>query len=818
MLTEDVLDRARRRLIEPAFAAAVGRLRADVQADLARPILVPPPDRPAGYYHDYFCPQHGVQLAFDWHAPRAHRCPVDGAVYRGEPYDRSWWWFVNHAHSQAAFRLALAWRLAGDRTCLDRLGAIFSAYAAHYPQAGWPADDPRPRQGKVAFHALDEAVWLIPLAWAYALARPALPDGARRDVEARLLQPAAEHIVAQRWPQVHNYMCWLNAAIAAAGALLDRADLVSLAVDGPYGFHQQIRQGVLADGTWWENTASYHFYTLAAFLALIRSLPDATPAGVRSGGEPDATGLRRHPQIRSMFVAPLRWAYPDLSLPALNDCWYHSSLVGEVGHGIPPAAAFYEIAAGWYRDSAFGHILAANYGQANRPRDSLEALLFGPDDVAAAASEQPRRLPQLLAASTDIAELGVAVMRHPNPSSSRNRTDSSAVQTGARGTQTHTSTDPRTFALLKYGPHGGGHGHPDKLGLVFFASGERLSPDLGTPGYGIGLNDAWYRHTLSHNTVLIEGQPQPPAKGRLISFEPLSTAQRRRASDASGAPGAYGVIDAEVEWPRDYTAPLPGSREAATNPKVPDAYDGVRLRRRLLFRPNYFLDIFSVSCPSARQIEWAYHNLGSPTVILGSPSVILDSPSVILSGAKDLEAAAELRRSAQANSGPPPTHSRPGAAPESSVAGLPDFVHVRQVLPDAQDSLVAFTTGGAGLRLWLAGMGARRADPAATDLAPDRRDCTIIADAPANPASESMALLLRRCRAQQVVFAAVFEPHAGRPSVRAVTWQMADGTLTCRLQTRRREETWQIRLFATASRRSPGSGERLLSRHAFRYG
>ena len=80
LLGEALLDRAKARLTQPAFCAAAARLRRELEGDLARPVLVPAPDRPAGYYHDYFCPEHGVQLEFEWDAPRAHRCPVDGAV------------------------------------------------------------------------------------------------------------------------------------------------------------------------------------------------------------------------------------------------------------------------------------------------------------------------------------------------------------------------------------------------------------------------------------------------------------------------------------------------------------------------------------------------------------------------------------------------------------------------------------------------------------------------------------------------------------------------------------------------------------------
>src|SRR5690606_20255686 len=76
-----------------------------------------------------------------------------------------------------------------------------------------------------------------------------------------------------------------------------------------------------------------------------------------------------------------------------------------------------------------------------------------------------------------------------------------------------------THLLVKYGPHGGGHGHPDKLALELWGYGQALSPDLGTPGYGIPMNNSWYRHTLSHNAVLLNSQSQPPATGKLRHFQ-----------------------------------------------------------------------------------------------------------------------------------------------------------------------------------------------------------------------------------------------------------------------------------------------------------
>ena len=56
--------RSRNREYEPSCA----KLREEARAFLASPM--DPPDQQAGFYHDYFCPQHGVELLFDPARPR----------------------------------------------------------------------------------------------------------------------------------------------------------------------------------------------------------------------------------------------------------------------------------------------------------------------------------------------------------------------------------------------------------------------------------------------------------------------------------------------------------------------------------------------------------------------------------------------------------------------------------------------------------------------------------------------------------------------------------------------------------------------------
>jgi len=75
-----------------------------------------------------------------------------------------------------------------------------------------------------------------------------------------------------------------------------------------------------------------------------------------------------------------------------------------------------------------------------------------------------------------------------------------------------------TWLCLKYGPHGGGHGHPDKNNFILYARGQIVAPDAGTHAYGSPLHGAWDKTTLAHNTLTVDEVSQAPATGKCLAF------------------------------------------------------------------------------------------------------------------------------------------------------------------------------------------------------------------------------------------------------------------------------------------------------------
>ena len=72
---------------------------------------------------------------------------------------------------------------------------------------------------------------------------------------------------------------------------------------------------------------------------------------------------------------------------------------------------------------------------------------------------------------------------------------------------------------MRFGMHGGGHGHPDKLNLVTWGSGRTWGIDAASINYGVPLHKEWYRSTIAHSTVSVDGGLQAEKDGRSIEWK-----------------------------------------------------------------------------------------------------------------------------------------------------------------------------------------------------------------------------------------------------------------------------------------------------------
>jgi hypothetical protein len=448
-----------------AWAAEWKNIQSRFDARLQEKIELPP--RGSNWGHWYVCPKHGARLStgkqtgqWQWE----HICPVDQESVKSDPaqperdFDGCVLAGIHDRYARDVQTAGILYQVTGDDRYLKRGRDILLAYADRY--LSYPLHtikgEPKIGGGRLSPQTLDESVWLIPAVQGADLLWDKLSDADRKIIAEKLLLPAARDVILPHHLSIHNIQCWKNSAVGLTGFLLGDTSLIQAAIDDPdRGYRVQMAKGVQSDGVWHEGAWGYHLYTMSAVWPLVEA---ARNCDINLYGDP----------FRKMFEAPVQLAMPNLMLPAFND-----STETDVHNPL------YELAYARYQDPVD---LAALAGQS---RSNNYGLWFGVD---ALPSDQAIPL-----GSRNATASGYAILQRGN---------------GVRA----------TWLCLKYGPHGGGHGHPDKNNFVLYSRGQVLFPDPGTRPYGSPLHGEWDRVTLAHNTLVVDEISQRPATGRSLAF------------------------------------------------------------------------------------------------------------------------------------------------------------------------------------------------------------------------------------------------------------------------------------------------------------
>ena len=503
----------------PAWKARFDALKAGCDAWLTQTPTYP--DRGSQWWHWYTCKKCGASLRTK--SPTEHVCPDCGADYTGWPYDDV---ILANQHSRLANAirdLGLMYALTKTPAYADKCREILFGYAERYLK--YPLHDingkPLKGGGHVGPQSLDEAVWLIPVAQGFDCIYDALSEADRKTIADQLLLPAANLIHDHQWG-IHNICCWHDSAYGLVGITLGEARLARDAIEGPKGFRAQIAKGVTDDGFWYENAWGYHFYTMSALTPLAEA---ARRVGIDLYS----------PRYKSMYDAPLQFMSGSGELPSFADSHRMNVLV-------PGNAWLYETAFARWHDARYTEILKADQ------RRSLEAFLVGADQRSLADAN-------LSLTSHVFASAGFAILR------------SSSTGNPNRAL-------PDNYVAVHYGPHGGGHGHPDKLSFVFYGHNQLLGTDPGCIAYGNPAHGEYYRQTLAHNTVLVDHKSQRECTGTLV---------------CSALADNAGFVTCLAD----------------------KAYFGVRLQRTIALIGDTLLDLTAAESDSEHCYELAYHSLGT---------------------------------------------------------------------------------------------------------------------------------------------------------------------------------------------------------------
>ena len=522
VMTREQASVAKRRIAENADAKAWWTVfRAACEKELGRAVELPP--RGGQWTHWYCCRKCATALKAK--SPTEHVCPNCGELHTGWPFDDVAMGERHEGNATAIHDLGIAFLLTDDRRFARKAAEWLLAYAERYLRYPMhnttgdygPNNPGKGKGGHVLSQVLDECVWMIRVMQGYDCVAQTMTSDERSAVLAKFIRPSVD-VMLSECAKVHNHECWHLTAFGMAGFLLGDEKLVDRAVDGPYNLYRQLQDGVYADGTWFEGAWGYHFYTIRALTPFVQSL-------VNLGVPPPR-------RLREMFHAPFGQVTSSWHLPAVHDTARMNFTPGTL-------AEFYEHAYSWWDDDVFGWWVNA------RPRRSEAFALHGRDGNPAVA------LPWK---SDPFPAAGLAVLRS---------------RSGREGKD----DPPGNYVALDYGKHGGWHGHYDKLNLILYGNGEILGEDPGCIGYGNPRHFGWYRTTLAHNSLSVDGRHQEETEGSLIAFTNLAN-------------GAAVAVDAGQIAP------------------------GVKAGRATALSGNLVFDLVWAESESEHDWEWAFHSRG----------------------------------------------------------------------------------------------------------------------------------------------------------------------------------------------------------------
>lgn len=408
----------------------------------------------------------------------------------------------HYANSYHVQYFGFAYALTGDEKYAQAARDILVGYGERY--SGYPRHSGRNKNdsSKIAFQRLSEAMWLIPMleGYDYIYRSQSLSDADRKLIADGLLRPAIAEIrhqepsaeVAGRdkktpgWRTATpenategHYPNWLNfysTATLMVGSLLADQAMIDLAAAD---FRTAIAEGIGADGMWGEGAIGYQLFAMGV---MCPGFDVAAHLGIdlwsASGG-----------RFKQLFDSPLLYAYPDATMPGINDSG-RGKLEGW-------QSMVYHYGFLRYGDPRYAFPVNA----ATRQLQASEGLYF-----PARIFEDLPQPAAIRSGSVLFGSLGYSILR-----------------------------DDTKYALMDSGPHGGTHGHDDKLNLILFfapapgSKGDEMGGEPVMHSYADPLHNEWTVKSIAHNTMSVDGRSQAHSTGRMLVFEDTPEVKVMRA-------------------------------------------------------------------------------------------------------------------------------------------------------------------------------------------------------------------------------------------------------------------------------------------------
>ena len=273
------------------------------------------------------------------------------------------------------------------------------------------------------------------------------------------------------------------------------------------------------------------------------------------------------------FAAPFRSVLPDFTYPARKDSRYGASLRQW------RFAESCELGIARTEDPLLNWALARMYA---------DDIPSGDTGRSRSSGEAERHVGPVRLSRADLGWRSLLFARASQPVASASAPTSLTI--ASQGLTIHRRDEGAVYVALDWGESGGGHGHPDRLNLIFSRGHHRWLDDLGTGSY-VDRSLHWYRSTLAHNAPMVGGASQLRVHGELLAL-------------AEGE--EFDVVVARAEG----IAP------------------GVRVERTLMTAGAYFIDEVRWWAPQSVRFELPVHFDGEPDGLRFVPAALTGSGGV----------------------------------------------------------------------------------------------------------------------------------------------------------------------------------------------
>lgn len=345
----------------------------------------------------------------------------------------------------------------------------------------WPEHPKRKKGhmgGKIFWQNLNDCVWLVYTIQAYDLVFDYLSANDRNNIQKNLWEPVIKELTVANYDifnKVHNHGTWSCAAVGMTGYVTGRKDWVEMALkgsdkDGKAGFLKQIDQLFSPDGYFAEGPY-YQRYAIQPFIIFARAIQQYQPE-IKIYAYRDSL-------LKKAVNTALQTTYTNKVFFPLNDALKDKTYETE--------ELVYAV------DIAYGDIYAAN-------------------DLLDIAQQQKRVIVSTagLKVAKAIAEKKTISFKY-KPMLIRDGADGNAGGIGVLRTGPNTN---QTTVVMKATAQGMGHGHFDKLNVLFYDNGVEVFSDYGaarflnvetkTGGGYTKENETFAKQTIAHNTVTID--------------------------------------------------------------------------------------------------------------------------------------------------------------------------------------------------------------------------------------------------------------------------------------------------------------------------